>query len=108
LAAHAQAFHDGGGADVAGVAAGGDAVQAELVEAEAEQFPGGLGGQAAAVVGGVEHEPDLAVAVGAAVPEEGEVADDDAGVGELGGEAERLALVVEGGAEDLVLEGLAG
>src|SRR5438552_4536463 len=56
-----------------------DAVQADHGEAELEQQPRGLGRIAVAMVGGVEHEADLAHAVLAARPVQAAVPDHLAG-----------------------------
>jgi hypothetical protein len=55
-------------------------VRAETVEAEAQDLPGCLGGETTPVVDGVEDETDLALAVLGAPPEQGEVADQRAGL----------------------------
>src|SRR5262249_61422838 len=91
LTAHAVALHDPGRRPVAAVAPADDPVQAQALEPEPEQGRRRLGGEPPALEGGVEDEPDLALLVGLAQPEQGAAANELPGLGPLGGHPARPA-----------------
>src|SRR5215469_10190662 len=76
LPAHPEPFQETRGGRVLGRAAADDPVQAQRIEPQPEHDLGRLGGQAPAVVVGVEDEPDLALPVLPAQPLEADLADD--------------------------------
>ena len=95
LLAHAEAAHERRGGVVACVRAAVDAVQPERPEAQSEQRGRGLARVAAALRVGMEHEPDLALEVLPAAQPQHDVADHPAVVAPLGGQHERVAVVVQ-------------
>jgi len=82
LAPHAELLEHARRGRVARFEAAGDAVQAVVLERMVEQRARRLGRVAAAVVGGVEDEADLALAV-LGIDAHGEVADQLAGLAQL-------------------------
>jgi hypothetical protein len=81
-------------------------VEAGDLEAPVDQRPGRLGGEAEAVVVGVEHEPDLARAVLPAHPPHHLVADELAGVAQADGGRDLVVLVEELRVAQLALQQL--
>jgi hypothetical protein len=101
LEPHAVALQDPGGAAVAAIAPADDPVQAQALEPEPEQGPRRLGGEPAPLEAGMEDEPDLTLLARPAEPEQGAVPDELAGRGQLGRQAQGLALGGEGTGRDL-------
>src|SRR4051812_17279495 len=79
LRPHPQPAEDGGGGRVARVQPGDDTVQVEVLERDAEQVPGALGGQPAALEVGVQHVADLTAAVLDAAQHQHQLADQPSG-----------------------------
>src|SRR5215510_1688752 len=104
LAAHAVALHYPGGPEVTAVAPADDPVQVQAFEPEPQQGRGRLGGEPAPLEGRMEDESDLALLVGAAQPEQGAVANELTGRGQLGGQAEGLSVGGERAGSQLPLQ----
>ena len=95
LLAHAEPAHERRGGVVASVRAPVDAVQAERPEGNPEQLRRGLARVSAALHVRMEREPDLALAVLPAAQPQNDVADHPAVVAPLGGQHERVAVLVQ-------------
>jgi hypothetical protein len=80
---------------VTSVTAADDSVQAELFEAEPQQFVTAFRGEAFAVVVRMENEAHLTLAVLAAQVLQGQIADQSAGGSEFDGDGEELPFLLQ-------------
>jgi hypothetical protein len=95
LLAHAEAAGYAGRRVVVGIEAGGDAMQAEIIEGEMEELVRSLRGVPVAGVGGVKHVTDLSAPMLGGGPDEEHIADELSGSRELDAEGQPLACVLE-------------
>ena len=106
LAPHAELLQYAGGAGVPRLEAADDAMQTERLEGEREQRSGCLGRVPLSLMGRVNDETELTLAVRLAGPEQCEIGDELARLAENGRGAEPLALSPDGRPGDLPCEQL--
>ena len=104
LAAHAEPLQDACRRGVAGIERAGHAVQAEVVERDAQQRPSHLGRIAETLMVGVHDVADLALQMLLALEAQHDVADDLARLDRLGGHRQEVALRADRRRRDLQLE----